>query len=494
MNLIDLAPLSIPLVFVAGILFVFVVDLALPKLGRGLGYITAALMLTTLTASFYLPSAGESLFKSYQGGEWSLFFMRVFLVAGILVVLGGIQFVAKRYPYRQGEYYLLLMASLLGMLLLPGAKELILLFVCFELMGLPLYILAAFAKTDALPKPDSNPHDKSMANDNSWQSKKNPAPQAALKLYLIGAVSTVVTLMGMSFIYGVAQTTVIAHFAVAPLQPILFLGIALVIAGFGYKIGAAPFHGWVADTYQGAGLPFVAFLSVAPKLAGLSALVALFVGGFYERSVLWLPVIVALAAFTLVVGNLLALGQNNIKRLLAFSGVGQMGYMLMALACNNEEGLAAMLFYGAGYVVTNIGVFLVVLAVTQESTQESLSLFDGLGRRSPWLALSMLLFLLSLAGIPFVVGFWAKLYVFLVAWQAGLQWLVVAGAAMAVVALFYYMQVAKALYMKDALSEFSPTVHVSLRLAIALCLALVVGMGAYPEPFLQAAQAAARAF
>jgi NADH-quinone oxidoreductase subunit N len=205
-------------------------------------------------------------------------------------------------------------------------------------------------------------------------------------------------------------------------------------------------------------------------------------------------VIAALSLVTILVGNLLALPQRNVKRLLAFSGVAQIGYMLMAFASASTEGLGVLLFYAAGYTVTNMGAFLIVQALAAAGGDDSIDSFDGLSQRSPGLALSMLLFLLSLAGIPFVVGFWGKLYVFIAAWHAGLGWLVVVGAVLAVVALFYYLQIARAMYIQPARERRPIALSRSLKLAIAICTAFVVGMGAWPNPFVVATSEAARHF
>jgi NADH-quinone oxidoreductase subunit N len=214
--------------------------------------------------------------------------------------------------------------------------------------------------------------------------------------------------------------------------------------------------------------------------------------GFGSWSADWVPLVAGLSLVTILVGNLLALSQTNVKRLLAYSGVSQVGYMLMAFACANSEGLGMLLFYGVGYTVTNMGAFLIVQALAAAGGDDSLESFDGLSRRSPGLALSMLLFLLSLAGIPFVVGFWGKLYVFLAAWHAGLGWLVVVGAVFAVVALFYYLQIARAMYINPAHDPKPIPLPHGLRLAIALCLVFVVGIGAWPNPVVVATSAAAR--
>lgn len=476
MSLEGLQPLSVDLFFCAGIFLVFLVDLVFPRAGKALGVLTLTVMLATLLASFFLPTDGKALLATYEGGPWVLVFKRILLVAGGLSVLGGLDFVAERYPKRQGEYYLLLMVSLLGMMILPGARELILLLVAFELMSLPLYALASFGKVD------------------SYDESENNSAEAGLKLFIVGAVSTVFTTLGIAMLYGMAGSTLVSALATMPTEPLALLGMVFVIGGMAYKIGTAPFHMWVPDTYEGAGTPFVGFLSVAPKLAGFAALITIFVGALGERTVLWVPIVMALSILTMVVGNLLALAQNNIKRLLAFSGVGQVGYMLMGLACADSLGLGMVVFYGAGYVVTNIGAFMVVQALAQNGGNDSVQSFDGLARRSPYLGLAMLLFLLSLAGIPFVVGFWAKLYVFMAAWQAGLFWLVLLGAALAVLGLFYYLQIARAMYMKPASDESTIKTGLPLGLGIALCLAAVVGMGLVPGPFVEVAKHAAAGF
>jgi NADH-quinone oxidoreductase subunit N len=251
---------------------------------------------------------------------------------------------------------------------------------------------------------------------------------------------------------------------------------------------------WVPDTYEGSGTPFVSLLSVAPKLAGFAVFSLLFLQGLGAWSHDWVPVIAALSLVTILVGNLLALPQTNVKRLLAFSGVAQIGYMLMAFASNSAEGLGMLLFYAAGYTVTNMGAFLIVQALAAAGGDDSIDSFDGLAQRAPGLALAMLLFLLSLAGIPFVVGFWGKLYVFIAAWHAGFGWLVVVGAVLAVVALFYYLQVARAMYINPAREQRPIALSRSLKLAIVICITFVVGMGAWPNPFVEATSEAARHF
>jgi len=472
----DLLPLGLDLGLVAGILLVFFADLFAGKNPtRVPGYLAALTFAALLVASFQVDVSGQSFGGVYVSDAWTLFFKRAFLAAGLLATLGSLDHVARLQTHRQGEYYLLLMFSVLGMTLLPGARDLILLVVCFELMSLPLFILAGYAKTDDKTGPDKD------------------APEAALKLYLVSAVSAAVTLFGLSFVYGMAGTTRIDGIGLAPVTPLLIVGVMLVLAGMAFKIGVVPFHMWVPDTYQGASTPFVAFLSVAPKLAGFAALATLFQHGFGQTKSDWQPMLVAISLVSMLLGNVLAAVQKNVKRLLAYSGIGHIGYMLMAFV-SGPQGTEMLLFYFVAYVVTNMGAFQVVEAIEAETGSSDITAFEGLWKRSPTLAMAMLLFLLSLAGIPFVVGFWAKLNAFIAAWQAGLYVLVIAGAVLAVVGLFYYMQVGRAMYMRPPKDDKPLRAAPWLAASLALCLAGVVLFGAWPSPLLNGAARASQTF
>lgn len=465
--------LALPLAVTAAALIVLVADVIVPaRRGRLLGWLTAALLAGTLVATFVVDTSGDA--GAFVSDAWTLFFARIFLAAGILAVLGSLDYVETQVPRRQGEYYLLLLLGLIGMLLLPGARDLLLLVVAFELMGLPLYILAAYAKTDAPAVQGPG---------------RSPAAEAALKLYLVGAASTAITLFGLSLVVGMAGTTRIAAVLAAPLAPISAVGMLIVLAGLSFKIGVVPFHMWVPDTYQGAATPYVAFLSVAPKAAGIAAIVAVF--GSHAGP--WHAAIAVLAIATMVVGNLLALPQTDVRRLLGYSGVAQMGVVLVALATGGAAGMGTAAFFLAGYLFTNMGAFLVLHAVAEDGGRHDLVGIAGLARRLPWLGLALLLFLLSLAGIPFVIGFWAKLYVFLAAWRADLHLLVIAGATLAVVSLFYYLQVARAAYMAEPVVPTPPHVGAPLRAAILVCLVAVVGLGLWPQPLTEAAATAGAA-
>lgn len=471
----DLALLAVPLIALAGVLLALVADLVLPpERMKAAGILSALALAVALVASFVAPSEGIAFEGAWVAGAWTVFLQRVVLASALIAVIGGLDHVAATWTRRQGEYHVLLMASVVGMLVLPGARDLVLLLTAFELMGIPLYVLAALGKTDA--------------------PNRAAASESALKFYVIGAASSAVTLFGVSLMVLASGGTSLRALSEAPADhPLLVLGSLLALGGMGFKIGAAPFHQWVPDTYQGASTPFVAFLSVAPKAAGFAALVSVLVLGLGPSRATWLPVLLMIAALTMTLGNLLAIPQSNVKRLLAFSGVAQVGYILLGLAAGTERGLAMLLFYLAAYVVTNAGAFLVAHAVAVNDGNEDVSGMDGLARRSPFLALALLMFVLSLAGIPFVAGFWAKLYVFLAAWEAGLGWLVLMGAVLAIVALFYYLGLAKAAYVHAPRREDRVKLTPALRVAILACLLGVVGMGLWPRPFVESAERAAAA-
>jgi len=440
-----------------------------------IGWVVVAGLVAIFAATFFIDSSGTAAFGAFRGGPWSTFLGRLFLAAGILGALGALDDVAERMPRRQGAYWLSFVVSLVGMTILPGARDLILVVVAFELVGVPLYVLAAYAKTD--PPPDA-------------PSSKGLASEAALKLYLVGATSSAITLFGLALLTGMAGTCRIDALAASPMTPLGAVGLLFVLAGVGYKIGMVPFHHWVPDTYQGASTPFVAFLSVAPKAAGMALLAVLFTFGLGSARATWMPPIALFAVLSMAVGNLLALPQTDLRRVLGYSGIAQMGYVLLALIAADAFGLGMTLFFLAGYVVTNMGAFLVVHTTARAGGGFGFEGLAGLSKRSPWLAASFLCFLLSLAGIPFVVGFWAKLYVFLAAWRAGLLGLVGVGIVLAVVGLFYYLRMLRAAYMTDAGELAPPKPALALRLAIILCLAGAVGIGLWPGPLVDDAMRA----
>ena len=454
------------------ILLVFVVGLSWRGPDkRQLGVLVAIGLAVLLWMAFRVEPGAVLFGGTFVQDELAIFAKRLFLLATILGVLASLSLRAPTFARRATEYYVAMLASLLGMLVLASARELILLFVAFELMSIPLSVISGFRK------------------------REEESIEAALKFFLIGTVSSAFIVYGLSFVYGISRTTDMAGVAAA-LQdghPLLILGLVLTLGGLGFKIAAFPFHMWVPDTYEAASTPFVAWLSVAPKAAGFVVMFRLYLEGVGGPVVLWVPVAAGLAAITIVAGNLMAIPQQNVKRLLAYSGIAHIGYMLVGFAAVSADGVAMMLFYLVAYLFGNMGAFFVVEAVAQSDGSEAISAYKGLAQRSPVLSLCMLLFLLSLGGIPFVAGFWAKLLVFKAAAQSdqGLYWLVLVGAILTVVALFYYLLVAKRMYI-DAPERAQPVpVSPFLALSIFVCAAGVVGLGLYPKPLVMAALRAA---
>ena len=430
---------------------------------RGIAWLATGGVLVLAVVSMFVAPAGPALGGMFVQDGLAIFAKRLFLVATFIGLLAGLSAPDRVFARRAAEYHLLVLASLLGMLVLASARDLILLFLAFELMSIPLYVLAGFLKRDA------------------------GAVEASLKFFLVGSVSSAVMAYGLSFVYGATGTTDLAKIATAGESPLLTLGLITALVGFAFKIAAFPFHMWVPDTYEAASTPFVAWLSVAPKAAGFVAIFRVYFEGGGERAAAWVPMAALLATITMLAGNLMALPQQNTKRLLAYSGIAQIGYMLVGVAATSASGTAMVLFYLVAYVFGNMGAFLVVEALARAEGSEATTAFRGLAQRSPLLALAMLLFLLSLGGIPFVGGFWAKLYVFWAAAERGLYWLVLLGAVLTVVALFYYLLVAKRMYIEEPERPGRIPVAPTLAVSVALCAIGVVGLGLYPRAVVMAA-------
>ncbi len=434
--------------------------------GRAVGWVALVGLLGVLGLMHY-QEPGTSLFGgSFVNDELALFGKRLFLASAALSVLASLTLTQSSFARRAAEYHFVLLVSVLGMMVLASARELILLFVAFELMSMPLYVMTGFVKRDGA------------------------APEAALKFFLVGTASSAVIVYGMSFMFGVTGSTDIASIppALAAGDPLMVLGMTLLLAGLGFKIAAFPFHMWAPDTYEAANTPFVAWLAVAPKAAGFIAIIRLYVEGFGDSNFVWMPTVAAVAGMTIITGNLMAIPQHNIKRLLAYSGIAHIGYMLVGLAALSVNGIAMVLFYLVAYLFGNMGAFFVVEVVERSEGSAEIDAYKGLAQRSPLLALCMLVFLLSLGGIPFVAGFWAKLYVFLAAIDRGMYGLVFLGSVLTVVALYYYLLVARRMYIEAPVNTARIRISPLLGVAILICILGVVGIGAYPAPWVTATQ------
>jgi NADH-quinone oxidoreductase subunit N len=374
---------------------------------------------------------------------FAVFFRGLFLVAALLgVVFGGLSDEVERS--RLGEYLVLILSITLGLLLLGAAQNLLMVYLALELVSLPSYVLAGFRRHD----PRSS--------------------EAALKYVVYGGVASGLMLYGFSLLYGIAGSLSFADLAQAVAgmgehDPTERLGLVMAgglsLAGFGYKVAAVPFHMWCPDVYEGAPTPFVAFLSVAPKAGGMAALLRFLTVGLgladpsVSSRVPWPIPLAVVSVITMTLGNLAAIPQQNLKRLLAYSSIAHAGYMLMGVAVGSEQALRSVMFYLAVYLPMNFGAFLVVMAIRAATGEESIAGYRGLATRSPWLAAALAVFLFSLTGLPPFAGFIGKFYLFTALLEAhrGLfYWVALAGVLNSAVSLYYYARVVKAMYLEKA--------------------------------------------
>jgi NADH-quinone oxidoreductase subunit N len=402
---------------------------------------------------------------------FAVLFKIFFLAVALLVLLLSLRYFRDGRFY-QGEYYFLLLTSFLGCLLMPSSRDLLMLFISLELVSAPGFLIAAFRKSD----PRSN--------------------EAGLKFFLIGVLSTAVMLYGMSLIYGVAGSLNLGEIAAAlsgPLprgeETLVLAAILFVVAGFAFKVSAVPFQFWAPDTYEGAPVPVAAFLATASKAAGFAGLLQLMFVAFVNQHEFWTPIFAALSIATMTIGNLVALQQQQVVRLLAYSSIAQAGYMLLPFAlvssdaAVNQDAFAAAVTYILIYAIMTLGAFAVVIAMSRESRGLLISDFAGLGRRSGLLAFAMTVFMVSLAGIPPTAGFWAKFVVFGAAIERGGIGTVLAVIMIvnSVISLYYYLAVPRQMLFVEP-EQDRPLMSPGLVTAVTVITTVaVVAVGVWPE-------------
>jgi len=397
------------------------------------------------------------------------YFKLLFLAIAAIVLLLSADHI-EEFSRWSAEFYAFVVWCTLGHMLLASAGELFTIFLALQLTSLPLIVLIGYAKRDPL------------------------SGEASLKYLLLVMVSTAVLLYGMSLLYGSLGTSTITEIgaklaALETIGPVVALGLVLLLTGFAFKITAAPFHFWVPDVYTGAPTPVTAFLSVGSKFAGFALALRVIVTGLHV-DLNWQLIFGAMAALSMTLGNLGAIKQTNIKRMLAYSGIAQAGYLLVGVAAVSEQGISALLFYTGAYGLANLAAFCVVLVVAKAIRSFEIADYAGLAKRAPLAALALAIALLSLGGLPLMAGFMAKFYVFLAAAQAGLIWLVAVGAVNSVISLYYYLRVLWVAYVAPGESD-AISIPVGSGVAMSLCVAGVLGLGLYPEPLIQAARHAA---
>ena len=460
-NMIDIYSILPVIIVVGWALLLLVVDLWIPKRRKGITALLAVVGMA-IALGFVLAASGSTILGWNQMvvlDGFASFLQVLFLVSGMAAVALAYDYI-QRMQINHGELYVLMMFSLGGMMLMSQAYNLLMVFLALELLSIPLYVLVGFART------------------------KLESEEASLKYFLLGAFASGFVLYGTALIFGATGhldfVGITAVVKAGSANSVLFLiGSALLLVGFGFKVAAVPFQMWTPDVYQGAPTPINAFMSVAVKAAGFAALMRVFLVLFPGLSAQLTPILWVLAALTMVIGNVVALAQNNIKRLLAYSAIAHAGYLMMAfVAFGNGEvvgnAVASVLFYLVAYGLTSLGAWGLVVLIEHEFGK-GLMLDDlaGIGKKYPWLGVAMLIFMLSFAGIPLTMGFWGKFYLFRTAVQAGFIGLSLVGLLTSVVSAYYYLRVVVYMFMKPGEPKLQLNSWVTLVIG-AMALAVVL--------------------
>lgn len=469
----DLLPL-IPFIVIAGwACALLLIDLFIPKDRKGITAILAAagLIAAIVLVILNFNETNEAFDGMIVQDGFSSFLQLIFLSVGIVAIAQAYDYVQRRKIGR-GEYYILLLFATSGMMLMAQAGDLIVVFLALELLSIPLYILSGFARPEA------------------------ESEESAMKYFLLGAFASSFVVYGIALVYGATETTNVLGVLAATQMGIantglLIVGALLILVGLGFKVAAVPFHMWMPDVYQGAPSSVTAFMSVGAKAGGFAALLRIFTAAFPIIGATWAPIVIGISVLTMLWGNVAAIAQTNIKRMLAYSSIAHAGYILMALPAAAEVGLArdavsASLFYILTYAVSNLGAWGVVLSL-EKSEGKGLSIEDyaGLGAKKPGLALAMALFMLSLIGLPPTAGFIGKFYIFRSVIDAGLIGLALVGVITSLISAYYYLRVVIVMYMHEGEPEVRSDVWLETTLWVTAIGTFILGI--LPGPLLELA-------
>ncbi|MDO8674141.1 MAG: NADH-quinone oxidoreductase subunit N [Dehalococcoidia bacterium] len=435
------------------------------------GVVVAALFNATL-----IGPTQQTFNNMLVSDSFSILFNFAFLGIAALVILSSVEY-SRRFRRSQGEYYALILFSAAGMMLMASTRELISIYVALELTSISLYVLAAFLRD-------------------------GKSTEAGLKYLLLGALSSAVLLYGMALLFGLTETTDLGKISDMIIslhgnnQPALILATVLLAAGFGFKIAMVPFQMWAPDVYEGAPTPITAFLSVGSKAAGFAVILRVFNIGFGSAYFFdWQMIFAVLSVLTMTFGNVVALVQSNIKRLLAYSSIAQAGYVLIGIvAASNSSRFAVsgVVFFLLGYALTNLGAFIAIIAISEKTGSDEIADFSGMAKRAPGLAMALAFCLISLTGIPPTVGFIGKFYLFSSAIEAGWIWLVVIGLVNSAISAYYYVKVVKVMYLGASASEEKIKLSAPILTALGIAILGVFVAGIYPGPLFQWVEAAAK--
>ena len=437
-----------------------------------LAYLSIGGVIVTMFTLIWFDQVGitGALFKDmFVLDRLAIFFKIFILIATALVLFISIDYV-KSFRVFKGEYYFLVVMSALGMMFMASASDLLSVFVTLEFSTFGFYVLVAYLRDDV------------------------KSSEAGLKFFILGVFAAGLLAYGISLVYGETGTLVFSEMVATPGSYGLTIGFVLIFAALGFKIGAVPFHSWIPDTYQGAPTPVTAFLSIAPKGAAIAILIRMFYVALASFKPTWVLLFVGASIISMTYGNIVAIAQKNIKRLLAYSGIAQIGNVLIGLAAGTKQGSDAIMFYLLTYLFANLGAFAVVIAVSNFIKSDEIEDYNGLNRRSPFLAAAMFLFLLSLAGVPPLAGFIGKLYLFVAAIEQELYTLLIVGLINIVISMYYYLIVVKKMYINEPTDPTPLTVSMPLKTAVYVGIAGTLLLGIWPKPFIDWAVSATLMF
>jgi NADH-quinone oxidoreductase subunit N len=454
---------------------VLLLDFLCPKISKkNLAIFSISGMALIMMQLIFMAFAGmnETAFNTmFVLDPLAIFFKIFILVATILVFLASLDYV-ENLAHFQGEYYYLLLFSALGMMFMVSANDFLSLFVTLEFSTFGFYILVAYLREDI---------------------KSN---EAGIKFFILGVLAASIIAYGISLIYGDTGTILFSKIALIEhkLSIGLLLGLLFVFIGIGFKIGAFPFHAWIPDVYEGAPLPVTAYLSIVPKAATLCVFLRMAFAMLSDLKQEWVWLIATISIFSMTYGNITAIAQKNMKRLLAYSGIAQIGTILIGMAAGTKMGADSVLFYLLTYLFANLGAFVVVIIYANATQKDDIDDLAGLNRRSPLMAFAMLLFLLSLAGVPPLAGFIAKVYVFTAAVQQGLILLVTVGLINVVISFYYYLIVVKKIYSVEPTDATPIALSVPMQFVLYVGIAGVLWLGIWPKPFIAFSVTATKLF
>jgi len=457
-------------------IFILLIDVFCRKTFKNsLGYISFLVVIATGVIVY--SQIGQNVYSfsdMFVVDNYSVFFNLVFLLSTAIVILMSDNYV-KQEGVNYGEYYTLLLFATVGMMLMVGGADLLTIFLGLEIMSISLYVLAGFTR------------DKVRSNE------------ASLKYFLLGAFVTGFLLYGIALLYGATGTTNLKGIAAFIAEnsglsnPMIIAGASLLIIGFGFKIACVPFHKWSPDVYEGSPTPVTAFMSVGPKAAAFAVFLRVFLVALPDLEQKWSIILWILAVLTMTVGNLVAISQTNIKRMLAYSSIAHAGYALVAIIVGGEFGIASLLFYMLAYMFMNLGAFAVIIVLGRKGEENAnIEDFSGLGYKHPLLAVAMCIFMFSLAGIPPLIGFIGKFYIFSAAIKSGFLILAIIGMINSVISVYYYLRVTVVIYMKKPIREFAPlSLSPLIIIAILLTICGTIYFGIFPSKIIAFAQQSA---